>query len=229
MPPDRDGNGIADIVDTGGPNSNDFSDGKTRGVVVDKGDQVLIVTDAADERDGVLIIADVTSRGRKPATVTVCEGAAVITLDAGDVIIVTCGSVTIEVLAGSVEVMFVAEDGTEAVASIGRGNELTFDAVAVTFDAPATNADTIVIMVGDEQISVASGQHADVEAMIAASAPVLTPAPVIGEPTPEAGDVGAGEEEDSGGPTISAILIALIAAAGIIGGLSYTFLRRSNR
>ena len=37
VPPDRDGNGIADIVDSGGPSSNEFSDGKTTGVVEDRG------------------------------------------------------------------------------------------------------------------------------------------------------------------------------------------------
>ena len=227
MPPDRDGNGIADIVDTGDPDSNDFSDGKTRGIVEDRGDQVLIVTDAADEGDGVLIIADVTSRGQKPATVIVCEGAAVITLDVGDVIIVTCGSVTIEVLAGSVEVIFVGEDGTEAVASIGQGNELTFDTDAVTFDAPATNADTIVIMAADEQISVPPGEHAQVEAPISPEAPAATPAAVAPQPTFTPVPEIAPSDDGLGGGAISAITIAILVVLSLIGGITYSYVRKS--
>ena len=226
LPPDSDGNGIADIVDTGGPNSNDFSDGKTKGVVEDQGDQVLIVTDAADEGDGVLIIADLTSRGRKPATVTVCEGAAVITLGAGDAIIVTCGSVTIKVVAGYVEVVFVAEDGTKAAANIGLGNELTFDAEAVTFDAPATNTDTIVVQVENEQISVASGEQARVEARISTEAPAATPAatapPPTLTPTPEI----APSDDGLGGVTISAITLAILVLLSLIGGITYAYVRR---
>ncbi len=227
MPPDRDGNGIADIVDTGDPNSNAFSDGKTRGVVQDQGDQVLIVTDAPDHGDGVLIIADVTSRGRKPATVPGCEGAAAITLDAGDVLVVTCGSVTIEVLAGAVEVMFVAEDGTKALANIGQGNELTFDPEAVTFDAPTTNPDTIVVQVENEQISVASGERAQPEAQISPEAPTATPAAVTPQPTLTPVPEIAPSDDGFGGGAISAITIAIVAVLTIIGGITYSFVRRS--
>ena len=187
----------------------------------------LIVTDAPEEGDGVLIIADVTSRGPSPATVTVCEGGAVLTLDAGDVIMVTCGSVTIEVLAGSVEVMFVAEDGTEAVASIGRGNELTFDPKAVTFDAPATNTDTIVIMVEDKQISVASGEHAQVEAQISPEAPAATPAAVAPQPTLTPAPEIAPSDDGLGAVAISAIMIAILVVLTIIGGITYSFIRKS--
>ena len=168
-----------------------------------------------------------TSKGRKPATVTVCEGAAVITLDAGDVIIVTCGSVTIEVVAGSVEVKFVAEDGTEAVATIGRGNALTFDTEAVTFDAPATNAETIVVQVGDEQISVASGEHARVEAQIFPEAPTATPAAAAPQPTLTPVPEIAPSDDGLGSGAISAITIAILAVLSIIGGVTYFFIRRS--
>ena len=123
-------------MDIGARGADSFSDGTTGGVVSDRGDQILTVTDAADAGDGILIAAAASSRGPKPAAIAVCEGAAIISLDAGDIVIVTCGSVTIKVIEGMVEVTFVADDGTEATASLGEGNELTFDAETSAFEAP---------------------------------------------------------------------------------------------
>jgi len=40
---------------------------------------------------------------------------------------VTCGSVTVEVISGTVEVTFVAEDGTPATANLDQGDNITFE------------------------------------------------------------------------------------------------------
>ena len=226
---DTDGNGIADALDTGARGAGSFSDGTTGGVVSDRGDQILTITDAADAGDGILIAAIASSRGTKPAAIAVCEGAAIISLDDGDLVIVTCGSVTIEVIEGIVEITFVADDGTEATTSLGEGNELTFDTEAVTFDAPATNADTIVIMVEDKQISVASGEHAQVKGQISPEAPTATPVAVAPQPTltpvPEIAPSGEG----LGGGAISAITLAIMVVLTIIGGITYAYIHGSKR
>ena len=130
-------------------------------------------------------------------------------------------------LAGSVEVTFVAEDGTQAVASIGRGNELTFDPETITFDAPATNVDTIVIMVEDKQISVASGEQAQLKVQISPLAPTATPAAVSPQPALTPVPEIAPSDDGLGGGAISAITIAILVVLSLIGGIIYSFVRRS--
>ena len=196
-------------------------------MINDHGDQILTVTDAADDGDGVRITAAPSARGQEPAIVTVCAGAAVIALDAGDDVIVTCGSVTIEVLAGRVEVTFVAENGTQATASLGEGNALTFDEEAFTFDAPATNTGTISIDVGGDQISVSSGEHVDARAVIESRSPVITPAPAVEEPTPETTEETPSLDEGSSRGPIAAVVLVLIVAVGIVGGAAYTYIQKS--
>ena len=41
--------------------------------------------------------------------------------------VVTCGSVTVDALRGPVEIVFVADDGTEATVDLPENNTLTFD------------------------------------------------------------------------------------------------------
>ena len=165
------------------------------------------------------ISASVSAIGRAPAIVTVCEGEAVIALDAGDDIIVTCGSVIIEVLSGQVEVTFIAEDGTEAMASLGKGNELTFDAENFTFDAPASNPGTISIEAEGHQMTVASGEQLDAMAVVESATPVSAPAPAVEEPTPAAvARAPSLDEGSSNRGLVAAGLIVIILALGIVGG-----------
>jgi hypothetical protein len=50
-----------------------------------------------------------------------------LSLDAGDEVVITCGSVTVEVVTGTVDVTFVAEDGAQATASLNEGNNISFE------------------------------------------------------------------------------------------------------
>ena len=226
-PGDNDGNGIADAVDTGARGSDSFSDGTTGGVVSDRGDQILTVTDAADAGDGILIAAAASSRGLKPAAIAVCGGAAIISLDAGDIVIVTCGSVTIKVIEGMVEVTFVGDSGTEATTSLGEGNELTFDPETLAFEAPAANPDAIVVQVEDEQISVAPGEHAQADAQISLAVPTATPPAVAPQPTFTPVPEFAPSDDGLGAGAISAITIAIVTVLTVIGGITYSFVSRS--
>lgn len=155
---DSDNDGIADQIDAK-PNdySNEFSDAATTsGIIINRGDQTLIITDEPDP-DGVKIKAT-ASGGNSPATVSICGGAAVVTLSAGDETVVTCSSVEIEVINGTVEIVLYASDGTPATTSLDAGNSLIFDPSTFTITVPETNSEVVVVVVKGEEISLTPGE-----------------------------------------------------------------------
>ena len=151
-----DGDGIGDRAD---PDvlafSNDFSDGFATGTITDLGDQFLLVTDPEDSRFGVIVRSILA--GPAPATVSVCGGVSTFELDAIESVHVRCGSVTLEVITGTVEVTFIAPDGTETTAELPAGNSLTLETETFTVSAPASNSKSVVIVVNDVPITLAPG------------------------------------------------------------------------
>jgi len=110
---DDDNDGIPDSIDTSPTTpSNDFSDGTTFGTIT-SGNANLSITD--DPASGVNIVAT------GPATVNVC-GNAIIFFTAGDSVKVACGSVTIQVISGTVEITF---DGETII--LGEGETITLE------------------------------------------------------------------------------------------------------
>ena len=154
---DTDTDGIADAVDTQ-PTifSNDFSDGTTTGTITSRGGQVLTIVDAPSPAQGVVITAEL-SDDLNPAEVNVCDGASIHWLTPGDQVIATCGSVILDVRAGSIEAAFLADSGQQSTASIPTGNVLTFEPQTGTFSAPVTNPDTIVVVIGGMEMSITPG------------------------------------------------------------------------
>ncbi len=152
---DADQDGIADSIDTDpAAQSDNFNDGTTFGTIIDRGDQTLAITDAADP-DGVLISA---SGGTIPAQFEICDDAAgQFSLDAGDELLVTCGSVIVKVISGTVAITFVATDGTIATTDLGAGSQLTFNPATFEITAPDTNTDTVIIVVDGDEISIEPG------------------------------------------------------------------------
>jgi hypothetical protein len=143
---DEDADGISDDLDeTPTEYSNGFSDGATSGTILDRGDQVLCITDAANPTDGVIIAA---SGGQTPADVSVCGGATKYSLGDGDEIVVTCGSVVSHVLSGTVVVIMNATDGQFATTTLKSGNGLVFDPATFTITAPEGNQEAVVVSVG---------------------------------------------------------------------------------
>jgi hypothetical protein len=145
---DLDGDGIANDIDTYPLVFYDhpaFSDtglgGTTSGMITNRGDQALEVTEAANP-DGVRIIS---SAGTFPTTITACGDVSEITINAGDDVIVTCSSVILQIISGSVEIVFYADDGTAATATIEAGNTITFDPSSVTVTAGDANASPVVV------------------------------------------------------------------------------------
>ena len=155
---DSDGDGIEEPIDTAPTvDSNDFIDAaSTNGTITDRGDQILTITDEPDP-DGVRIKAS-PAGGTIPASVSVCDDETILTLNAGDEAVVTCGSVEIKVVSGIVEVTFVPIDGPAMTTSLAAGNSLTFEAATLTITAPSTNPDVVVVVIEGEKFYLAPGE-----------------------------------------------------------------------
>ena len=159
---DSDGDGIADQVDIF-PDSVTFgfSDvnlgGTTTGGISVLGDQTLTITEVPNP-DGVDITA-APSGGASPAIIRACDNVSEFSFGPNDQAIVTCGSVTIEVIVGTVEVTFVADDGTRATVDLTEDNSLTFEPASGTITAPATNTDDIVIVVEGTEVTLDPGEQ----------------------------------------------------------------------
>jgi hypothetical protein len=162
---DTDHDGIFNEVDTL-PNtySDDFSDvsigGTTTGTITSRGDQTLTIKEEPNP-SGVRI-KDLSSVGPSPAALKVCGGAARLSLDAGDEAIVTCGSVTVSVISGVVEITFLGNDGTRITVSLAAGNSLTFDPVNLTITAPSSNSGPVVVLINGKQLILNPGQTGQV-------------------------------------------------------------------
>jgi hypothetical protein len=148
-PIDTDNDGIFDEVDTQ-PSifSDDFSDvslgGTTTGTIITRGDQTLTITEELNPA-GVKIAA---AGGTTTAQVSACSGATQIKLNAGDVVVVTCTSVTIQVISGIVEVTFTDVNNDTAAATLDAGDELTF--VPETFTLESTSGTAEITLTGND-------------------------------------------------------------------------------
>jgi uncharacterized delta-60 repeat protein len=155
---DVDSDGIADSLDPAPATySSNFTDDAISGTIVTRGDQLLAIVDATSSADGVMITASAAG-GSTPATISVDGGAALFFINAGDQLIVTHGSVIVHVLAGAVEATFVSDSGEVATTTLPAGNELTFEPETFVFSAPATNTETVQIVVNGSEIEVGSGE-----------------------------------------------------------------------
>jgi uncharacterized delta-60 repeat protein len=155
---DFDNDGIDNVIDIVPASfSNDFSDGSTSGTIEARGDQILTVIDAPNSGDGVIISA-AASGGSAPAIINIDGGASRLYIGPGDEVKVTHGSVIVHVLAGTVEATFVGDSGEVATASLSAGNELTFKPDTFVFSAPATNTETVQVVVNGSAIEIGSGQ-----------------------------------------------------------------------
>ena len=136
-------------------NSDDFSDGPTTGSIVNPGDQILTVVDAADPADGLSISAD-AGGGATPATVSVIGGGGVLSLSPGDQVIVTFSSVGLEVIEGPVTVTLFGT-GVEGIVTLLSGQGLIFDPTDNSVTAFPGQPD-FTVSVGGVDIVVSAGQ-----------------------------------------------------------------------
>jgi len=136
--------------------SNDFSDGTTTGTITDRGDPELTfdIKDA-NYPEGVSIATTGSGQGGVEA----CDGSVSYTLDGGDEVVVTCGSVIAKVIQGTIEMIFTATDGTIAMTAVDAGNGIDFDPDSITFTADESNPDTIVVNVDGVDVLVEPGDE----------------------------------------------------------------------
>lgn len=102
-------------------------------------------------------MAAALSGGTAAATVRVCSGAGQFALTPGDVIVVTCGSVTVNVVSGVIESTYLASDGSVATATLVQGQGVRFEPQAATLTAAAGNTSPVVVQSGGIQLQIAPG------------------------------------------------------------------------
>ncbi len=161
---DADNDGTYDNVDTMPlVFSSDFSDtslgGTTTGTIALRGDQILSIIEEPNPA-GVRIAAS-PSGGITPATITPCGGSSRITFTPGDQSVVTCGSVTVQVLEGTVEITFFGSGGSagiDGMTSLSAGNTITFQPTTFTLTAAPTNTAPVIVIVQGEIFSILPGQ-----------------------------------------------------------------------
>jgi aryl-phospho-beta-D-glucosidase BglC (GH1 family) len=145
---DYDNDGLSDEVDVNPAiYSADFNDHRsvvpTTGTILNRGDQYLSITDDPDPNQGVTISA-AASGGATPAYVSVCSGSATYTLTAGDILSVTCGSVSTQVISGPIEVTFISKINTTATAVLQTKDKIIFYPDTLTYINTGTNPISIV-------------------------------------------------------------------------------------
>lgn len=151
-------------------NGTDFSDidigGTTFGSFIDLGPSGTSSVTVTDEPNpaGVRIVSNAPA-GQVPATISFCGDAATIELAAGEEIVATCGSVTIQVLNGIVEIVFLAANGSTATTSLIQGDALTFEPTSFTISVPPTNSSTAVVQISGQAspITIEPGQDVQLD------------------------------------------------------------------
>ncbi len=138
--------------------TDDFSDiplgGTTSGTITTRGDQTLIISDEPNP-DGIKITADIGG-GPTAATILVCSGLSTISLDAGDEIVVLCGSATVSIITGSVDVLFTV-GGVPATTTMNPSDSITFDDDTLTFTNNSATT-TAEITIGSQTIILSPGE-----------------------------------------------------------------------
>ena len=153
---DDDNDGISDEIDTSQTlTSNDFADDDptpiTTGTITKRGDQVLVLTDEP-EPAGIRITS---TGGTIPATITACGGAASFEITSGDEAILTCDSVSLSVISGTVDVTFTADDGTTGTSSLNSGDGITFD--PTSFSVTNNGNNPVSITINNNQVTIQPG------------------------------------------------------------------------
>jgi len=156
--PDIDNDGIANEVDDDPLTySADFGDGTTSGSIVSLGGQTLSVGDEPAP-DGIRINA--AAGGGSPARVRACGASATLTVNAGNDLVVTCGSVHLTVDAGPAVEMEIMLGDQIAIVSVPPDNTVVYEPetsmLSVTTTVP--DPEPVVLSVGGAEIPIPAGE-----------------------------------------------------------------------
>ncbi|MDH3960638.1 MAG: PxKF domain-containing protein, partial [Desulfuromonadales bacterium] len=162
---DDDNDGIDDDIDTIPLESSvAFSDidqgGTTYGIIAEFGDQTLRLWDATPSaNNGVYVSTNYCAPGNShvPSILSMCGGIAEVAVGPCDFIEATCGSITLQVFEGPVEVNLFADNSSVAHVSVPTGNLMTFDASSAVISTPQSNIENILLTVNGSAIELAPG------------------------------------------------------------------------
>ena len=150
--PDTDNDGVDDSIDTG---VGAFDDGDgTAGSIVDAALLDVFVTDADDSADGVKITV---GPGSGKAKLSVCGFT--IQVSAGSEVVVTCGSVTMEVVSGAAAI----ELSASVVVSVSAGGlAKATDNGDGSFEIQNLGTTSVIVTVDGQETTVAPGESTTV-------------------------------------------------------------------
>jgi len=153
------------------------------GTIVDRGEQNVFINDS--DPGGIFFNAE-KGGGETPATIIACDKAGQIEVDSGDSGNITCGSITVSIVTGSVDVQFNTGAGP-ATTTMGALDSITFDGDTLTFtNNSLTN--TAVIKIAGRTITLAPGE----------TITVTFPTSKTSYQDPNLGDVRHGQGHDNG-------------------------------
>jgi hypothetical protein len=136
-------------------------------LILDNGDQFVAIHEYPNP-EGVYIEIGSPPRppGDAPATIgTPCAPESVITLGWGDALVLTCGSLSLQVLSGPVEALLVGDDSSacKGEVSLDTGYSLSFDPETCSFSAGEDNPGPVDISIGGNTILVDPGSDAELQ------------------------------------------------------------------
>jgi len=193
VPDDDDGDGIVRLVDTL-PTvfSDDFDDvpigGETEGVLKSRGDQDILILEETNP-DGIFFDVD-GGGGVTPGLIVACDEAGELEVDSGDSGTITCGSITVSIISGSVDVQF-NTGGFPATTTMVTTNSLMFDddTLIITNNSMTDDA---VFQIGNITITLAPGESINITPF------AFPPTSKTSYQDPNLGDVRHGEGHDNG-------------------------------
>ena len=155
--PDDDGDGISDTIDTMptvySPSFSDLiSGGTTFGHIENRGGKAVTIIDEPDPA-GVRVSA---VGGGAPATVSSCGFEGTISFDSGDMAVITCGSVTIQVLSGSVDISYMMS-GITVTAEMFSGTIMINPDPGSVSITNLSGDTTIMVMIDGVQTEIGPG------------------------------------------------------------------------
>lgn len=221
-PADGNGDGVVDALQPAGSAAGAFVDASTTpatsGSVVDRGGLEVSVTDAPDAADGVLVTVGPAVAGSTRATVSACG--VTLRLAAGTSAILTCGSVIVETLTGTVQAEL---DGGAIVVTVPAGASARISDTAAGADVSGVSGTGVTATVGGRTTPVAAGASASFAAwtVSALGAPV--------DPRPVVNSVKAGRAvplkwhvSDAAGAPVTTLTSATVTVQHLACGLGTT-------
>ncbi|MDT0166609.1 PxKF domain-containing protein [Actinotalea sp. AC32] len=155
-PVDADGDGVVDALQPAGTAAGAFVDASTvpatSGAVVDTGGLAVAVTDAEDPAEGVLVTVGPAGPGTTRATLSVCG--LTVRLDAGSSAVLTCGSLVVRTLTGTVRV---ETDGGAVVVTVPAGASARVVDTAAGADVDEVSGTGVTVTVGGSTTALADG------------------------------------------------------------------------